>query len=365
MLAVAAALAGPAQAADVILHVDTASPVTYTLQSLVVDPSGNVTIYARSGALPSDTHFLTLTYNTSRGTVTVNGAPGQSQQAFPAGTELTLVATPLNANFVFDGWSGGGCSGTGACTVTMNGPVSVSAVFSAVAGAVQRTLGVSAGANGTVSVGAQTVAAGASQNLTFDHGSAVVLTANPASGYQFSSWSGACAGQGATCNLTLTADVTTAASFSPATASACGPTPSNVNIINTQVVGTNFTRTTISPATPQEIQAFRFTTSAGPGGGVADLARLTGSVGQRTVVISQCPGDISTTGKSGGCYASAYDTVSRSFVVGYPNLSPSRYCHLEPNTTYYVNVTNQVLNGSSPTCTTSSNCRYNFILSGN
>jgi hypothetical protein len=49
---------------------------------------------------------------------------------FSNGTLVSLTATP--AGSVFVGWSGGGCSGTGTCTVTMTAAVSVTARFSPV-----------------------------------------------------------------------------------------------------------------------------------------------------------------------------------------------------------------------------------------
>ncbi len=43
-------------------------------------------------------------------------------------TEITLTATPDPGNS-FTGWSGGGCSGTGACVVSANNDTSVTATF--------------------------------------------------------------------------------------------------------------------------------------------------------------------------------------------------------------------------------------------
>ena len=48
-------------------------------------------------------------------------------RATGTGTLVTLIATPNG--FGFSGWSGGGCSGTGPCAVTMSSDQAVTAMF--------------------------------------------------------------------------------------------------------------------------------------------------------------------------------------------------------------------------------------------
>ena len=50
------------------------------------------------------------------------------QASFPVGTAVTLKATPA-AGSTFSGWSGGGCSGVGTCSLTMTSSKCVQATF--------------------------------------------------------------------------------------------------------------------------------------------------------------------------------------------------------------------------------------------
>lgn len=81
---------------------------------------------------------------------------------FVKDTEVTLQAVP-DTGSAFTGWSGGGCSGTGTCTVTMTGDITVTATFAAAI----HTVGASAPeGHGTVSPETQKVSHGASASIT-------------------------------------------------------------------------------------------------------------------------------------------------------------------------------------------------------
>jgi Divergent InlB B-repeat domain len=73
-----------------------------------------------------------------------------------------------------------------------------------------------------VSLGYPPISCGTACSATYDYGTAVKLAATPAAGAAFSGWSGACAGQGSTCTVTVTADLSTTAMFTLTAA----PTPS-------------------------------------------------------------------------------------------------------------------------------------------
>ena len=101
--------------------------------SVVVDGGGDTAV-ADTGTDAAGTFTLSVT-KTGRGSVTslpVGLACGTTCDAqFPAGATVTLTATP-GAGSIFQGWSGGGCSGFGTCVVTMNAATTVTAPFRAV-----------------------------------------------------------------------------------------------------------------------------------------------------------------------------------------------------------------------------------------
>ncbi|HWF50747.1 MAG TPA: hypothetical protein VG294_08920 [Solirubrobacteraceae bacterium] len=82
---------------------------------------------------PTTSHTLTVsTAGTGSGTVTSSppgiSCPGTCSASLSSGTAVTLTAAPA-AGSTFTGWSGAGCSGTGACTLIMTADHPVSATF--------------------------------------------------------------------------------------------------------------------------------------------------------------------------------------------------------------------------------------------
>jgi Divergent InlB B-repeat domain len=53
---------------------------------------------------------------------------GDCAESFLAGTVVTLTATPASGS-MFNGWSGGGCTGTDQCVIAGNTPREVTAIF--------------------------------------------------------------------------------------------------------------------------------------------------------------------------------------------------------------------------------------------
>jgi len=134
--------------------------------------------------------------------------------AFDTGTTVTLTAT-VGTGSIFTGW-GGDCSGqSNPCTVTMSATRSVTTTF---ARTVTLTVAVQAtnpGGTGSVSAPALGINCPPGCTTTLTSGTAITLNALPTGSSIFAGWTGACAGQGATCTFTITADQAATASFTP------------------------------------------------------------------------------------------------------------------------------------------------------
>jgi hypothetical protein len=132
---------------------------------------------------------------------------------FDPDTKVVLTATPA-ANSTFTGWSGGGCSGTGTCTVVLADSVEVRAEFTANSKLTVTLAGNGAGAVKSVPAG---IDCGTTCSVAVTKGSSIQLVATPAVGSVFGGWSGGgCTGTGA-CTTTVTAATTVIATFTQMT----------------------------------------------------------------------------------------------------------------------------------------------------
>jgi pectate disaccharide-lyase len=158
------------------------------------------------GAIESgstSTNFSLTTNISPSGGGSVTRSPNATTYA--SGTVVTLTATPA-AGYNFTGWSGDVTGTSTSITVTMTANRTVTANFTNSTGTtytLTTTANPSAGGTITRSPNATTYAAG----------TVVTLTATPASGYTFSSWSGGASGTSATTTVTMNANTSVTANF--------------------------------------------------------------------------------------------------------------------------------------------------------
>ncbi len=126
-----------------------------------------------------------------------------------AGTQLRLEAVP-DSGAAFAGWSGA-CSGTGACQVTVNGEMSVTATFTRPAGARRLTVVVE-GQGRVVSDPTGIDCTSSTCSALFSDGATVSLGATSAAGSKFTGWGVGCSGPGG-CSVMLSSDVQVFAHF--------------------------------------------------------------------------------------------------------------------------------------------------------
>lgn len=132
-----------------------------------------------------------LSFTSSNGTVTSNPSSINCDVTcsanYIAGASVILTASP-NSGYVFNGWSGGGCSGTGTCTISMTTAKSVTATYAA--SVYNLTITKSVTGAGTVTSGDNNINCGTTCSTNYITGTSAILTASPNSGSSFSGWSG-------------------------------------------------------------------------------------------------------------------------------------------------------------------------------
>jgi hypothetical protein len=140
--------------------VDVGNTTSYTLSNLSDGKTYYFAVTAQNAAdvesaysneisvVTSSPQNLLMISNPGPGTGTVSGSGiscGDTCLAvYDPGAVVALSAT-ANPGSTFDGWSGGGCSGTGLCTTTMNANTTITANFKA---SVANTYSITASVNG-------------------------------------------------------------------------------------------------------------------------------------------------------------------------------------------------------------------------
>ncbi|UJR85692.1 InlB B-repeat-containing protein [Sandaracinus amylolyticus] len=146
----------------------------------------------------------------SDGAITCDGgATSTCSGTYAAGTMLTFTATPTGTS-VFAGWSGGGCTGTAPCAITLTEDVTIGAAFDRD----RRSLNVTVAGTGSGGVTSSPggIDCGIDCSESYTAGTMVTLSATPSSDSTFAGWMGACTGTGA-CTVTMSDARTVTATF--------------------------------------------------------------------------------------------------------------------------------------------------------
>jgi virginiamycin B lyase len=145
------------------------------------------------------------------GQINCSGSSNHCSLTFMTNLPITLTASAAS-NSTFTGWSGGGCSGTAPCTVTMTGNTTVTASFALIP-SFTLSIAPTGGGSGTVTSNPSGINCGATCSASFQSGTQVTLTASAASGTTFAGWSGAGCSGVAPCTVTVTANTTVVPTF--------------------------------------------------------------------------------------------------------------------------------------------------------
>jgi hypothetical protein len=146
-------------------------------------------------------YTLTVTVSPSGGG-SVAKSPDQTQ--FAAGAVVTLTASPASG-YQFTRWQGGATGTANPATVTMNANTNVTAIFTPTTSQYTLTVAISPSGGGSV--------AKSPDQAQYGAGTVVTLTANPATGYQFTRWEGGATGTANPATVTMNANTNVTAVF--------------------------------------------------------------------------------------------------------------------------------------------------------
>lgn len=198
----------------------------FSVSDVLVDgvSQGAITTYTFNGVIATHTISVSVTptyplnITTAGGNGLITSNPGAivcgavCSDYYLPGTVVTLTAA-AESGYVFTGWSGAGCSGTGTCVVTMGAaPTDVTANFILPA-VTAVTVGNGAGTVSSSPAGISCMNNSGTCTSLFPINFSVTLTAAPEWYSVFSGWSGACTTE--PCTVNVDQQKTVIATFDP------------------------------------------------------------------------------------------------------------------------------------------------------
>ena len=166
-------------------------------------------------------------------------------------------------------------------------------------------------------------------------------------------------------NVTVSASGGTTTSPTPTDPTPTDPatgctSSSTLTCVDTKLPSSPFSRVAYKPD-PKMVYAFKVTAPTGAYYGSGTATRQVGANSAKLIVISETPGDVTTTGKSYGCVAQGTESTRIDFAINKPSASIYIYCPMTAGKTYYINVSSySKSNPGSLTCDSPSNCGFYF-----
>ncbi len=202
----------------------TVPPVTYTLTVNSTNPSTGLGV----GVAPVD--------NNGAGAGTTS-----FQRVYNAGTAVILTASATSGTYQFSSWTGCTTTSGVTCNVTLGANTTVTANYVVPTQTTYMLTVSSTNPASGVGIGVSKTDLGGSANGTtaftrmYNSGDVTVLTApSVASGDQFANWTGCTTTTGVVCNVTMTANATVVANYTPNAVTAVAVSPNTATIGTTQ-----------------------------------------------------------------------------------------------------------------------------------
>jgi hypothetical protein len=197
------------------------TPTTFGPASVTVTAKNASGLSAVANVIGTGRDFVAVTVLfAGNGSGTVTG-PGLSCASNAGSCSLNVPRTDASATYTvsafaatgstFTGWSGASCSGTGACTLSLAAPATVTATFSLPL--VQLNVLKSGNGAGTVTSDSYGINCGTACSATVPPSTTITLTATASLGSSFAGWTGGGCSGVASCTVLVTSATSVTANF--------------------------------------------------------------------------------------------------------------------------------------------------------